>query len=556
MATKKINIVTIINSTLLVLYIATILFFTLTDDSSGMGFSRNTIADFNDNWTISYNNIIEDTTSLPQNYHLEPGSTYSIEREINREDFIYPVLRVRSSMMDVRAYIDDQIIYSFDVTTNDTGFHEPYPSSWQLIDIPVADSIGKTLKITFSSPTTQFSGLLNSIKIGTGEAIILNLVQQNFLNLIISIFIILHSLFALTTIFWTKKLGITKHIIYLASFGIAAGFWIISESTLLQIFIPNRFLVSSTSYILNLVLPLIIALFFRDVVLEGFQKITTFFARSIFALLVCEIILQLTGTVTFITSTFFSIILITIEAGILTYCLFNEAYKKNNPRAKHYILIFLALIAFASIIMGLFVFGVYQNLAKYLAFGVFGFYLLVMSDGLQSIHNLIETKNKALIYKQLAYEDYLTKGWNRTAFEQDIEEFINLGRAFRLVLLDLNHLKLINDTYGHKEGDFIITESYNSIKEPIKENGKSYRISGDEFACILFDTRDEIFEKYKEQVAQILKEKAKDKPYDAVLAFGSKIYKDSENFTDFYKKVDIDMYKNKKFLKELESNQT
>jgi diguanylate cyclase (GGDEF)-like protein len=154
-----------------------------------------------------------------------------------------------------------------------------------------------------------------------------------------------------------------------------------------------------------------------------------------------------------------------------------------------------------------------------------------------------------LIYKQLAYEDYLTKGGNRTAFEQDIEKFINQGIAFRLVLLDLNHLKQINDTYGHTEGDYAIIESYNSLNETVKDNGKSYRISGDEFACIIYDTRNEIFEKFKDQVDQRLKERVKNKPYELVLAFGTKIYIEGENFTAFYKKVDTEMYKHKKMLK-------
>ena len=554
MPTKKNSIYSIINRILIALYIFTVVFFIVTDNSTGMGFNRKDIEPFNEGWTISYNNKTENSTILPQNYHLNTGSVYSIERTINKDDFIYPVIRIRSSMMNVHAYIDDQLLYSFEVSERTNNFDKPYPASWQLIDVPITDSIGKTLKITFSSPTTQFSGLLNSVMIGTGEAIILNLIQQNFLKFVISVFIIVLSIFALTTLLWTKKLGIAKHIIYLSSFGIAAGLWIISESTILQLFIPNRFLVASTSYILNLLLPLIIVLFFRDVVLKGFHKLLSSVAYSIFFLLILEMGLQLTGTVTLISTTLVSIIFIVVAAGIIICCLINEGYKQDNPKAKHYLLIFLALVTIASLIMGSFVLGIYQNLGKYLAFGVFGFYLIVMSDVFKSVHDLMETKNKASIYKQLAYEDYLTKGWNRTAFERDIEELINQKIDFRLILLDLNQLKHINDTYGHKEGDYIITASYNSIKEPMNDMGKSYRISGDEFACIMYETSNEIYEKYRGQVAKTLTEKAKNKPYEAVLAFGTKIYNSDENFTDFYKKVDTEMYKNKKFLKMRETN--
>ena len=79
MHTKKTNMFSVINISLLVLYIFSILFFTFTDDSTGMGVNREKIASFNEGWTICYNDIVETTTKLPQNYHLKPGTVYSIE---------------------------------------------------------------------------------------------------------------------------------------------------------------------------------------------------------------------------------------------------------------------------------------------------------------------------------------------------------------------------------------------------------------------------------------------------------------------------------------------
>jgi len=203
MSEKKTSIVSILNIILLIIYFFTIILFSFIDDSTGMDLNRNKIATFNDGWSISYNNIIEDDILLPQNYHFKPNSPYSIERIINKKDFIYSTIRIRSSMMDVKAYIDDQLIYDFDIESNYKGFQLPYPSSWQLINIPIDKSIGKTLKITFSSPTTQFSGLINTIMIGEGEAIILNILKENILNLIISILIIFLFIF-ITSLFIVK----------------------------------------------------------------------------------------------------------------------------------------------------------------------------------------------------------------------------------------------------------------------------------------------------------------------------------------------------------------
>ncbi|MGD1821657.1 MAG: GGDEF domain-containing protein [Pleomorphochaeta sp.] len=549
MPKKSKNIVSLLNLTIISVYLLTVLFFIFTDDSIGMNLNRNDIISFNNGWTISYNGIVDETSILPQDFNLEPGQVYSIERIINEEDFIYPILRIRSSMMNVKAYIDDELIHSLDMNSSKLGLIEPYPASWQLINIPISSSSGKILKITFSSPTPHFSGLINSIMLGEGGAIILNLIQENFLNLVISTLIIFLSLFSLSSLFWIKNIGINKHILYLSSFGIAAGLWIISESTLLQLFISNRFLISSTSYILNLVLPLIIILFFRDVILEGFYKLLSFIAQITIFLLVLEFILQLSGKVSFISSTIYSIVLILITAIIILYCLIYEGFKKENIKARNYLLIFLALFVFAAIIMGLFIFGVYSKLEKFLSLGVFGFFLLVLSDAIESINELLETRNKSLMYKRLAFEDYLTKGWNRASFESDVDNLINQGISFRLVLLDLNHLKRINDTLGHAEGDYAIIESYNSLNISIGENGKSYRISGDEFACIIYDVSHDFYQKYTNQINEYLKDKSKNKSYDIILAYGSKIYNNKELFTSFYKTVDKKMYEHKQLLK-------
>ena len=241
--------------------------------------------------------------------------------------------------------------------------------------------------------------------------------------------------------------------------------------------------------------------------------------------------------------------MILIGSFTIIFCLIYEGYKKDNDKAKQYLIMVFALFIFASIIIFLFIIGVYQNLGEYLAIGVLGFFVLVMIDVIQSIYSLIETTNKSIIYKQLAYQDYLTKGFNRTAFEIDVEKLIYQKKVFRLVLLDLNHLKQINDEYGHQEGDYAITSSYDALNKSVKNHGKCYRISGDEFACIIYDTKSDLFIQIQELINKYLSIKSEEKPYDIVLALGTKIYNGQDSFTDFYRDVDTEMYRHKKILK-------
>ena len=90
---------------------------------------------------------------------------------------------------------------------------------------------------------------------------------------------------------------------------------------------------------------------------------------------------------------------------------------------------------------------------------------------------------QAAIYKEMAYMDGLTGLQNRNAFIWDtnvVMDTANLG----IIIMDINDLKEINDTYGHECGDMIIREAADVIKNAFDSMGHCYRIGGDEFVVI------------------------------------------------------------------------
>jgi len=86
----------------------------------------------------------------------------------------------------------------------------------------------------------------------------------------------------------------------------------------------------------------------------------------------------------------------------------------------------------------------------------------------------------------LANQDHLTGLANRRRFLQDIGHEIRRverqGQLGVLLLLDLDHLKLVNDTAGHAAGDQIIVQVAGLLKRASREQDFVARISGDEFA--------------------------------------------------------------------------
>ncbi len=143
--------------------------------------------------------------------------------------------------------------------------------------------------------------------------------------------------------------------------------------------------------------------------------------------------------------------------------------------------------------------------------------------------------------------DALTSFKTRKAYYKDLEileevpdeEKGSVGLAF----VDINGLKHINDTYGHKEGDKLIASVAKSIAKVFPE-AKRYRIGGDEFVFFSFDNNRESFEQkigelrntwYKDSAAvgSVWLEKAKDIELNVAMA-DKKMYEDKN---DYYRKT-------------------
>ena len=80
--------------------------------------------------------------------------------------------------------------------------------------------------------------------------------------------------------------------------------------------------------------------------------------------------------------------------------------------------------------------------------------------------------------------DTLTKLFDRKKIYEVIESKISSGKPFSLVMLDLDNLKLLNDSFGHHIGDVAILHFSNCLKSEFPNNGSIGRIGGDEFLII------------------------------------------------------------------------
>lgn len=91
--------------------------------------------------------------------------------------------------------------------------------------------------------------------------------------------------------------------------------------------------------------------------------------------------------------------------------------------------------------------------------------------------------------KRKVYIDQLTGLRNRNAY---IDDFHKLEQSWKsqsmyylaFLLIDLNNMKTVNDTLGHKMGDAMLQAFSNNLRQQFRDEDLIYRLGGDEFVCL------------------------------------------------------------------------
>lgn len=107
----------------------------------------------------------------------------------------------------------------------------------------------------------------------------------------------------------------------------------------------------------------------------------------------------------------------------------------------------------------------------------------------QAAQKLTEQSGLLLSLQTEARSDPLTKLLNRRAFDEDLARRVSAWQrraiSFSVILVDLDHFKLINDRYGHGAGDELLRQFATVLTGAFRDMDLVARIGGEEFAVVL-----------------------------------------------------------------------
>jgi diguanylate cyclase (GGDEF)-like protein len=155
---------------------------------------------------------------------------------------------------------------------------------------------------------------------------------------------------------------------------------------------------------------------------------------------------------------------------------------------------------------------------------------------------------------KLAHYDFLTGACNRRyGFEflkRQAKIALRNKTSFLLAYVDLDHLKEINDQFGHKEGDRAIKKLVNLFRSTLRDVDIIIRMGGDEFLLVFPESSlKDMFIIKKRLYHQLgLKNQVSKRPYDISFSIGFSYYNPNSPWplNELIRLADKRMYKNKR----------
>lgn len=158
--------------------------------------------------------------------------------------------------------------------------------------------------------------------------------------------------------------------------------------------------------------------------------------------------------------------------------------------------------------------------------------------------------------RERSFIDLNTGVYNRNCYEKDCDEYSGMSQDIPMgfVMCDLNYLKMVNDTFGHLEGDKLLERAAMVLQETLTSATKLYRLGGDEFAAIYIGDAVKEMEWETALISGKCEEVSASMQAPLEIAVGYVLREENEPITLMVKRADTAMYENKAELKKANTN--
>lgn len=175
--------------------------------------------------------------------------------------------------------------------------------------------------------------------------------------------------------------------------------------------------------------------------------------------------------------------------------------------------------------------------------------------GILSIIILFNDANKNILIKKnlefLSNYDPLTQIYNRRYFFDRLENLLRIREHTKekiyFIIFDIDNFKLVNDTYGHDNGDETLKVVSKTVLETIRKTDILGRIGGEEFGVILngLRTKEQAY-KVANKIRIAVCEAQIEYVGNVTISLGMEVFREEYTLQDFYRNTDRALYRAKR----------
>ncbi|WP_418667715.1 GGDEF domain-containing protein [Allofournierella sp.] len=353
-----------------------------------------------------------------------------------------------------------------------------------MVELPALEA-GQSVTVRLVSP---YGGrvALSSMALGSNGALLMAQLSAGRGTLLVTAALVLLSL-CMFTVFFTDRLrgrgrrngGLLCHAGLLC---LLSAVWLFTDSSLSQLFFHDPVVICLLSFFSFMLLPV----FFLGCIhtlCGSHTRLVRLLQAALLANLVGQGLFQAAGVLDLpqMLPATHALLAVSVLTGL--YVLVARLRQVRSP-----FLLWLTAIYGLVAVAGLaalvdFYLRPYTDNSRLFRVGLYlGLGLLALL-GLRQLLSLVRTSRQAHIWHRLALIDPLTGLGSRAALEEALDApFRGPGLVF---VMDLNNLKLVNDTLGHAAGDELLRAAAGCVRQTFEPLGKCFRMGGDEFVALL-----------------------------------------------------------------------
>ena len=511
---------------------------------------------------IYVKDTVRETLSFNETVHLE--TLQSFESEIKTERIVLPgafknqrAILFRTTHTCVEILLDGKEIYQYGREKDAPAFMKSPGSCWHIVDIP-ENSNGKTLEVQILPTYPGYYGNELVVSYGTRGECVLRILKDSFGTLLISCGILFSGLISLMLFLSCKRKkkrvrsdARNEILLNLGIFSLLIAIWSLDQCGFMQFLVPDGRTLYYIDLFSLLLFPIPFTFLLYDICRSKYSKGVMHLSILFMVNMAVEIILQCAGVIDIfkLLPVTHTLMMITI---VYTFAIIHyEAVELKNEAAREFKYPVYIIMIFGAMELIMYYIRDFKKTSIFLPLGTLVFIVVLIWIQVSRFYDQYVRKQKLVYLQRMANMDMLTEAMNRNAYENMSkyldEQEIEL-KTTGVVLLDLDDLKIINDTYGHEKGDEALKLCYQCIRQAFKNEKNCFRIGGDEFAYVYHSEEKDQIPSCISILNRILKEKTRDFVYPLSISAGYAYYTPDTDidFKDIVRRSDTMLYRQKR----------